>query len=103
MNDWIGLGIILLIVFGGLYLITRPQKPLTEEEFEKRASEGAGLLGASLMGLQKALDPAAEKAAITLEDYKQGHLDGEQESGDGNDTTPQTSTQNNKTSEVSDA
>jgi hypothetical protein len=85
MKDLIGLGFILLLVFGGLYLLTRPVKPLTVEEFEKRANENTGMLGAGLMGLQKILDPAAEKAAIVQEDFRQGYLDGEQESGDGDD------------------
>jgi hypothetical protein len=37
------------------------------------------------MGLQKILDPGAEKAAIVQEDFRQGYLDGEQESGEGKD------------------
>jgi hypothetical protein len=40
------------------------------------------LLGAGLISLQKALDPAAEKAAEVQEDFRQGRYDGEQESGD---------------------
>ena len=88
MRDLIGLAFILLLVVGGLYLLTRPTKPLTVEEFEKRASEGAGMLGAGMMGLQKVLDPGAEKAVAAVEDYRQGYLDGEQESGDGDDTNP---------------
>jgi hypothetical protein len=86
MNDWIGLGFILLIVCGGIYLLTRPAKPVTQEEHEKRVSEGPGLLSAGALGLQKILDPAAEKAAIVQEDFRQGYLDGEQESGDDNET-----------------
>lgn len=88
MSDWIGLGFILLIVLGGLYLLVRPAKPITKEEFEKRAAEGPSLLSAGVMGLQKVLDPAVEKAAAVQEDFRQGYLDGEQESGDGNDTAP---------------
>lgn len=83
MKDWIGLAFILLIVIGGIYLLTRPTKPLTVEEFEKRAAEGPGMLSAGVMGLQKILDPGAAKAAAVVEDYKQGYLDGEQESGEG--------------------
>ena len=45
-----------------------------------------GLLGASLIGLQSALDPAKQKAVETQEDLKQGRYDGEQESGDPPDT-----------------
>ena len=85
MKDLIGLAFILLLVFGGRYLLTRPAKELTTEEFERRAKEGAGMLGAGMMGLQKILDPAAEKAAIVQEDFRQGYLDGEQESGEDND------------------
>jgi hypothetical protein len=85
MKDLIGLAFILLIVFGGLYLLTRPQKPLTVEEFEKRAHENRGMMGAGVLGLQKFLDPAAGKAAEVQEDFRQGYLDGEQESGDDND------------------
>ena len=86
MKDWIGLAFILLVVVGGIYLLTRPLKPLTVEEFEKRAAEAPGMLSAAVMGLQKVLDPSAEKAAAVVEDMKQGYLDGEQESGDGDDT-----------------
>jgi hypothetical protein len=87
MSDWIGLGFILLIVLGGLYFLARPPKPITQEEFEKRAAEGPSLLSAGALGLQKILDPAAQKAAAVQEDFRQGYLDGEQESGDDNDKT----------------
>jgi hypothetical protein len=87
MKDYIGLAFIVLLVVGGLYLLTRPTKPLTVEEFEKRAAENPGLLSAGALGLQKILDPAAGKAAEVQEDFRQGYLDGEQESGDDNDKT----------------
>jgi hypothetical protein len=85
MKDFIGLAFFLLIVVGGLYLLTRPTKPLTVEEFEKRANENRGMMGAGMLGLQKVLDPAAEKAIAAQEDFRQGYLDGEQESGEGGD------------------
>ncbi|HKS26792.1 MAG TPA: hypothetical protein VJS44_03185 [Pyrinomonadaceae bacterium] len=91
MNDWVGLGIIVVIVGGGLYALIRanePRKPLTEEEFQKRASESASMLSAGISGLQGMLDPSAKKAQAVIEDMRQGYYDGEQESGDGNDTTP---------------
>ena len=58
MSDWIGLGIIAFLVLCGLFALSQLSKPynVTTEEFEKRAQEGPGLLGASLVGLQKALD-----------------------------------------------
>jgi len=84
MNDWIGLGIIAFLVLCGLFGLSRLSKPydISTEEFERRAQEGPGLLGAGLVGIQKALDPAMEKAAEVQQDFKQGRYDGEQESGD---------------------
>ena len=103
MRDLIGLAFILLLVVGGLYLLTRPTKPLTVEEFEKRASEGGGMLGAGMMGLQKVLDPGAEKAVAAVEDFRQGYLDGEQESGDGDDKNPQADDRDSLNKEDKDA
>src|SRR3712207_2105054 len=91
MNDWIGLGIILVIVGGGFYALVRanePRKPLTEEEFQKRASESASFLSAGVSGLQGMLDPSAKKAQEVIEDLRQGYYEGEQESGDDSDTAP---------------
>jgi len=84
MSDWIGLLVIGLLVLCGIFGLTRLSKPydVTAEEFERRAQEGPGLLGAGLIGIQKALDPAVEKAAVVQEDLKQGRYDGEQGSGE---------------------
>lgn len=89
-NDWFGIGLIVFLVFCGiygLYALSHLGKPyeVTTEEFEKRVNEGPGLLGASLIGIQKALDPAAQKASEVQQDLRAGHLDGEQESGEGGD------------------
>lgn len=84
MSDWIGLGIIVFLVLCGVFGLSQLSKPydITTEEFERRAQEGPGLLGAGLVGLQKALDPSKEKAVEVVEDLKQGRYDGEQQSGD---------------------
>jgi hypothetical protein len=84
MGDWIGLGIIVLVVIGGLMGLSHLGKPydVTVEEYERRAHEAPGLISAGLVGLQKALDPATEKAVEAQEDLRQGRYDGEQESGD---------------------
>ena len=84
MSDWIGLGIIVFLVLCGLFGLSRLGKPydVSTEEFEKRAQEGPGLLGAGLVGLQKALDPAMEKAVEAQEDLKRGRYNKEDESGD---------------------
>ena len=84
MNDWIGLGIIAFLVLCGLFGLYQLSKPynVSVEEFEKRAKEGPGLLGAGLSGLQKALDPAMQKAVEAQEDFKRGRYNKEDESGD---------------------
>lgn len=84
MNDWIGLAIVGFLILCGLFGLSRLGKPydITTEEFERRAQEGPGLLGAGLVGIQKALDPAMEKAVEAQEDLKQGRYDGEQGSGE---------------------
>lgn len=91
MSDWIGLGIIILLIGGGFYALMRANehRPLTEEEFQRRAHENRGLMGAGLNALQSALEPAAEKAAEVQQDFRQGYYDSEQESGDDNDTAPE--------------
>ncbi len=84
MSDWIGLGVIILLIIcavAGLSLLGKPYE-VTQEEFDRRAKEAPGALSAGVMGLQKVLQPELEKAAIAQEDFKQGYLDGEQESGD---------------------
>jgi hypothetical protein len=84
MSDWIGLGIIVFLVLCGLFGLSQLSKPydITTEEFERRAQEGPGLLSASLVTLQKALDPSKEKAVEVLEDMKQGRYNKKEESGD---------------------
>jgi len=84
LKDWLGLSIIGFIVLCGLFALSRLSKPydVSVEEFERRAKEGPGLLGASLMGLQKALQPEMEKAVEAQEDLRQGRYDGEQGSGE---------------------
>ncbi|HEY9502213.1 MAG TPA: hypothetical protein VIR01_11350 [Pyrinomonadaceae bacterium] len=84
MSDWIGLAVIVVLVACGIFGLSRLSKPydISTEEFERRAQEGPGLLGAGLIGLQKALDPAMEKAVEVQEDFREGRYDGEQESGD---------------------
>ena len=84
MSDWIGLGIIVSLILCGLFGLSRLSKPYdaSTEEFERRAKEGPGLIGASLVGLQKALDPAMQKAVEAQEDLKAGRYNKEDESGD---------------------
>lgn len=84
MSDWIGLAIVVFLIICGLFGLSRLGKPydVSVEEFEKRAKEGPGLIGAGLVGLQKALDPAVEKGVEAQEDLKRGRYNSEDESGD---------------------
>src|SRR5678815_393195 len=84
MSDWIGIGVIIFIVLVGLFGLSQLSKPydVSVEEFEKRAQEGPSLMSAGLSGLQKFLDPAAQKAAEVQEDLRQGRYDKKDESGD---------------------
>jgi hypothetical protein len=97
MSDWIGLAVIGFLILCGLFGLSRLGKPydISTEEFERRAQEGPGLLGAGLVGLQRALDPAMEKAVEAQEDLKQGRYDGEQGSGE-----PPEAGENNGTNET---
>jgi hypothetical protein len=105
MSDWIGLGVVMLILVGGLCGLSVLGKPyeVTPEEFEKRASQGTGFLSAGMTGIHKLMNPAAAKAVEVQEDFRQGYLDGEQESGDGNDTDPASKALNTPDTEEGDA
>ena len=84
MSDLIGIAVIVFIVLCGLFGLSRLSKPydVSVEEFEKRAQEGPSLVSAGLSGLQKFLDPAAEKAVEVQEDLRQGRYKKKDESGD---------------------
>jgi hypothetical protein len=83
--DWIGLGIIALVIVGVLILLNQISKPYdvkTEEEFQKRRKESAGMMVAGLKGLQGILDPAEKKAAIVQQDLQRGLYDDQEEADD---------------------
>jgi hypothetical protein len=84
-SDWIGLGVIALVIIGalfGLSQITKPYDVKTEEEFQKRRQEGPGLLNATMLGLQQTLDPAAKKAVEVQQDLRRGIYDDKEEADD---------------------
>ncbi len=84
-GDWIGIGVIVLVIAGGLLLLNQVTKPYdvkNEDEFEKRRKQGAGVMTAGLMGLQQMLDPSAKKAAEVQQDLRRGIYDDEEEPDD---------------------
>src|SRR5256714_1691139 len=84
-TDWIGIGVIALVIVGGLILlnqITKPYDVKTEEEFERRRKESAGMMVAGMKGLQGILDPAEKKAAEVQQDLRRGIYDDREEADD---------------------
>ena len=92
MGDWIGLGIIVLVIVGALvglsYLGKRP-KPLTAEEYEERVAEAKGTTrGAAIAGLSaldKFVNPKAAKAVEVQQDLRAGYYDDQEEEGEGDE------------------
>ena len=82
-DNWIGIGIIALVIIGGLLLlnqITRPYDVKNEEEFQRRRKEAGRATG--LMGLQQILHPAAKKSVEVQQDLRRGIYDDEEEPDD---------------------
>jgi len=88
MTDWIGLGIIVLVVVGALFGLShlgRKPRPLTEEEYERRVREAPGMLSAGVLSIQKVLNPGAAKAEAVQQDLKAGYYDDQEEEGEGDE------------------
>jgi hypothetical protein len=90
MSDWIGLGIIVLVVAGalvGMSFLGRRPKPLTAEEYERRVAEAKGTTrGAAIAGLyamQKLLNPKAVEAVEVQRDLRAGFYDDAEQKGEG--------------------
>jgi len=82
-SDWIGLGVIALVIVGGLLLlnhITRPYDVEDEEEFQRRKEMGARTAG--VRGLEMILDPAAKKSVEVQQDLRRGVYDDKEEPDD---------------------
>lgn len=83
MDDWIGLGFIVLVIAGayfGLRTLARPAKR-TEEEFERRAAESTSGVGASVNALQEILDPGSAKAKQVAVEMKEGRYQKKKQDG----------------------
>ena len=82
-GDWIGIGVIVLVIVGVVILlnqITKPYDVKDEDEFERRRRQGGRATG--LMGLQGILDPAFKKSVEVQQDLRHGIYDDEEEPDD---------------------
>jgi hypothetical protein len=82
-SDWIGIGVIVLLIIAALFGLSQISKPYdvkTEEEFQKRKELGARTAG--LMGLQQIIDPAAKKSVEVQQDLRHGIYDDKEEADD---------------------
>src|SRR5687768_13136125 len=92
MGDWIGLGIIALVVVGalvGLSFLGKTRKPLTEEEYEQRVADAKGttrsLAAAGLSALDTFVNPKAAKAVAVQQDLRAGYYDDQEKEGEGDE------------------
>ena len=90
MGDWIGLGIIVLVVVGalvGVSYLGRKPKPLTPEEYEERVAEARGSTRAAALAgmnaLNKMVNPKAVEAVERQKDLQAGYYDDEEQKGEG--------------------
>src|SRR6476659_87648 len=84
-TDWIWIGVVAVVIIGGLLLlnqITKPYDVKTDEEFEARRKQSAGMMVAGMKGLQQILDPSAKKAVEVQQDLKRGIYDDKEEADD---------------------
>ncbi|MBX3266775.1 MAG: hypothetical protein KF831_08735 [Acidobacteria bacterium] len=74
MGDWIGLGVIVLVIAGAYFGLRTLARPATRtvEEFERRAAESTSGVGASVNALQEILDPGSAKAKQVAVEMKEG-------------------------------
>ncbi|HEY9282846.1 MAG TPA: hypothetical protein VIP46_05280 [Pyrinomonadaceae bacterium] len=87
MGDWLGLGVIVVLIVLALVGMARlgtPREEMTPEEFEERARTG-GHTRAGLFGLQQWLHPKAVKAIEVQQDLKAGYYNKKRVPGDGED------------------
>ena len=84
-TDWIWIGVVAVVIIGGLLLlnqITKPYDVKTDEEFEARRKQSAGMMVAGMKGLQAILDPSAKKAVEVQQDLRRGLYDDKEEADD---------------------
>jgi hypothetical protein len=84
-TDWIWIGIVAVVIVGLLVMLNQVTKPYdvkTDEEFETRRKQSAGMMVAGMKGLQQILDPSAKKAVEVQQDLRRGIYDDKEEADD---------------------
>jgi len=87
MKDWMGLAVIVSIILGGLCAASRlgaPPGEISQEEFERRAREGA-YTRAGMFALQQLLHPKAARAVEVQQDLKHGYYNRKKIPGEGDE------------------
>jgi hypothetical protein len=88
MNDWIGLGFLILLVVGAIIGLKVLSKPATRtaEEFERNAAENTTMMGAGMNALQELLNPEAAKSKEVITQMKEGRYQTKKREGKANDS-----------------
>lgn len=84
MSDWLGLGFIILLVFGaiaGLRVLSKPHAR-TAEEFERNAAENTTMMGASMNALHELMNPEAAKSKEVITQMKEARYQKKKRRGD---------------------
>src|ERR1700755_510236 len=110
MGDWIGLGIILLVVVGALvgmsYLGRRP-KQLSVDEYEQRVAEARGTTRAAAVGglhaRNKMINPTAVEAVEKQKDLQAGYYNDAETKGEGDGPDPEGENHKPESEEENDA
>ncbi|MDH3494975.1 MAG: hypothetical protein OEM82_15590 [Acidobacteriota bacterium] len=85
VGDLIGLLVILAFLAAavvGLRILSKPRAS-TEEEFEKRASEGTSLASAGFQAVNGLLNPSADKGSKAVAEIKEGSFQKRKNEGKG--------------------
>lgn len=83
--DWFVIFVLLIAgVVVGLKILSKPSKR-SSEDFERNATEGSTMLGASINALQELLNPEAAKSKEVQTQLKEGRYGKKRREGKAND------------------
>jgi hypothetical protein len=110
MGDWIGLGIIVVVVVGalvGMSYLGRKPKPLTTEEYERRVAEARGTTRAAALAgmnaLNRIINPKAVEAVEKQKDLQAGYYNDAETKGEGDGPDPEEEGHKPESEEENDA